>query len=111
MPPVMYEQLPPEDSGYSDYGTIELNECDDMNVPVNISILEPDESSEDWVLMADNFTPRKGKIEEGAYIVHASDRKTLFDAVQQYVTPLYETAVKNLKANGQLYYWEEQQRD
>jgi len=89
---------------YENFGEISIDECNDMNVPVNISI-EEDEGK--WKLWADNFMPRKSAVTQGAYHVEADTKEILLELVAKHITPLYEVALKLLKTTGELYYWEE----
>lgn len=86
-------------------GDMGLEEADDANVPVNISISEPSESETSWELVAGNYMPRKNWIADGQYRYLADSREELMQLVQKYVVPLYECALSRLKAVGELYYW------
>lgn len=102
-----------------DIGDIQLSECDDANIPVNIFISKPNEDDEGkhkdkWTLHADNFMPRKMSACDG-YEVVADSLEELQAYIKQHVLPLYEIAMKNIdamiNATGHeeelphLYYW------
>lgn len=84
---------------------MELNEANDMNVPVGISIYQDDDTKK-WTLSADNYMPRKSMVSEGEYTHEADTREELEKLVQKYVTPLYEVALSELKSKSELVYWE-----
>jgi hypothetical protein len=84
-----------------------LEEADDMNVPVCIFISEPCESETAWTLSANNYMPRRNFIAEGMYEYHSDSKEELLALVQKYIVPLYETALRRLKTDGNLYYWQE----
>lgn len=87
-------------------GDMGLEEANHANVPVNISIYEPEESETAWELHAGNYMPRKNWIADGQYHYIADSREELMNLVQQYIVPLYERALNRLKNVGDLYYWE-----
>lgn len=83
-----------------------LIEANDANIPVNSFMLPPDEESKKWRWIADNFMPRKCRVEEGAYGIEAKTQEEILQAVREHVVPIYEAALTNLKARGENYYWE-----
>jgi hypothetical protein len=93
--------------GYVDTGMIRLADCNDMNVPMNCFIHPPDEESKKWRWTASNYMPRK-ELAYGAacYSIEADRKEQIINAVNQYVVPLYEVALANLKSTGKNYYWE-----
>lgn len=86
-------------------GEMSLTEANDMNVPVGIFICEPEDGETAWTLMADNYWPRKSRVNPQQYEYHADTREELMALVQQYIVPLYECALSRLKTVGDLYYW------
>ncbi len=96
-------------STYQNFGAIPIEEADDMNIPVNCLIVEPDPTDEgglnQWLWTADNFMPRRGRVEEGQYEVRADTREALIEAVNEYVVPLYQAALTNMQKTGENYYW------
>lgn len=87
----------------SDTGTIPIDETDEANVPVNSFLVETSPGVWEWI--ADNFMPRKGRIEQQAYCVTGT-RDEILAAVRQHVVPLYRSAMSNLDIRGENYYWE-----
>lgn len=90
---------------YTDKGELELVGADDANVPVNCFLHEPDDASSKWRWTADNFMPRRSRVADGQYSIEADSREAIIEAVQKYVTPLYEAALFNLRSFGECYYW------
>ena len=91
--------------GYLNKGTIKLEECNEMNVPVNCFINPPDEQTKKWTWFASNYMPRKDCL-GGEYVIEADSQEVILAAVNKFVVPLYEAALANLKATGENYYWE-----
>ena len=94
-----------EEMKFLDKGELELNECDDANIPVNSFINEPEFEGDTWKWTADNYMPRKGDIHEGSYEIHSRSKDQILKAVKKYVVPLYKSALSNLENNGCCYYW------
>ena len=84
-------------------GDINIEHCDDANVPVNCSIFQEDDGK--WTLHADNFMPRKSRVAESMYREVADTKEELVEVVNKHVVPLYEAALKKLKETGGCYYW------
>ena len=91
---------------YKNTGNIGIEECDDMNIPVNCFISEPNEDSQKWIWQADNFMPRKAMIDSCKYEIEADTKEHIIAAVNKYVVPLYANALEKLKTSGELYYWD-----
>lgn len=94
-------------------GECQIEEADDMNIPVNIFISAPDNPGDKWTLTADNFMPRKCHATDGAYSIEADTREELQELVKKHVLPLYEVALDLVKGmiagtNDSLYYWEKE---
>lgn len=107
---------------YENLGSICIEDCDDMNVPVNsflsqieeYDIFDPKDPNPDaldrkylgWFRWsASNFMPRKEKL-EGNYMVVASEKETILELIKRHVAPLYQTALENLLTHGENYFWE-----
>ena len=97
---------------YKNRGTIGIEECDSMNVPVECFLIEIEKDMDfasehvGWFLWtAVNFRPR-GPFISGRYEVLAKDKKTLLQLVKKYVVPLYAAALNNLIKKRANYYWE-----
>src|ERR1022692_4170168 len=92
------------DMGYVNIGTIKLENCNDMNVPMNSVIYPPDEESRKWKWLALNYMPRKEYASGGQggpggdYGIEADSLEVIKAAVNKYVVPLYEVALANLKS-------------
>ena len=84
-------------------GECHVEEADDSNVPVNIFISNDDGK---WECFADNFMPRKARVDQTGYRFTAPDRETCQAVVRKFWLPLYQAAVKQLEEEGELYYWE-----
>ncbi len=88
---------------------MEFSSADDANIPVDIWLTkEADEPR--WVLRASNYMPRKECLHPHGYHAESESREELADLIMAHVMPLYETAVRQLKAiaSGEadsLYYW------
>ncbi len=91
---------------YENHGEIEIEDCDEANVPVNSFMSPPDEECEKWRWTAGNFMPRKGRVVSDQYEIRADSQDSLMAAVKKHVVPLYEAALENLKTTGGNYYWE-----
>lgn len=89
----------------TDTGEMELSGANEMNVPVNCFLEPPDQNGGLWAWTATNFMPRKACCCDG-YRLEADTKEEIVAAVNRYVVPLYETAVKNLKEKCNNYYWE-----
>lgn len=90
-------------------GEMEIEYCNDMNVPVNSFLIAPGELDNEgtkWRWVASNFMPRKGIVSDDAYDIEADTKEEIMEAVQKYVVPLYVNALINLKTVGANYYWE-----
>ena len=72
---------------------------------LNCFLSKPDED-EYWCWTADNFMPRKEYVNGSSYKIKAKTKEDILLAINKYVIPLYEIALKNLKETGKLYYWE-----
>ena len=98
------------DKTYENYGELSIdNDADDANVPVNVSIFQNQEDEEikyNWLMTADNYMPRRGRVSDCAYKVGANTEQELVELVQKHIVPLYEAALHNLKTTGGNYYWE-----
>lgn len=98
--------------GYVDIGAIKLENCNDMNVPMNPYIQPPDEDSKKWRWFALNYMPRKEYASGsqcgpgGDYGIEADSLEVIMAAVNKFVVPLYEVALFNIKTYGENYYWE-----
>lgn len=88
-------------------GEMSLTEANEMNVPVNISIEEPEEPSTTYTLSACNYMPRKSFIAQSQYVYISNSKEELIGLVEKYIVPLYRTALRTLERTGELYYWEE----
>ena len=95
-------------------GEIPFSGANDLNIPVNIWLLETkgEDGKKDgtWTLRANNFLPRKDRVETDMYEAVSEKREELVDLIKKHILPLYETAVKKLQAvcNGtgnELYFW------
>ena len=98
------------------FGECDVNEINDMNVPMNIFITEQsfrsfteefpyfpfddyfaaDESNENiknddivYVLTAGNYTPRRENMAGSVYAFMSTDKQELVNIVQKHVVPLY----------------------
>ena len=85
---------------YENHGEIEIERCDEANVPVNSFLLPPDDECTQWRWIADNFMPRKARVASDQYEIRADSQEPLMEAVQKHVVPLYEAALDNLKTKG-----------
>jgi hypothetical protein len=85
-------------------GDMSIEECNDMNIPVN-SFIGPKEDGK-WEWSADNFMPRKGWCTEDAYSLEADTKEEIMELIHKHIVPLYEAALNNLKTVGANYYWE-----
>lgn len=86
-------------SDYEDTGEIPITEADGFNVPVNISLQEPNtvlNSDPVWRLVADCYHPRKDNVEQWAFQAEAPKRETLVALVHKHWLPLFQAAVKSL---------------
>ena len=115
------------------FGESDVNEINDMNVPMNIFItehsfrsfteefpyfpfddyFEADESNKNiknddivYVLTAGNYTPRRETMSCSAYMFMSTNKQELVNIVQKQIVPLYEAALTNLKNNSTNYFWE-----
>ena len=86
-------------------GDMHIEAADDANIPVVCFINEPDSDNEMWTWTAINFMPRKERC-GGSYEIAAKTKAEILEAVNKYVTPLYDVAAKNLRTTGKNYYWE-----
>lgn len=93
---------------YKDLGVMRITDANEMNVPVNSFLTGPNEDCSKWRWQADNFMPRRGILTNYIYEIEADSKETILKAVHEYVVPLYEAALKNLKTKGSCYYWESQ---
>lgn len=90
-----------------DVGDIKIEHANDMNVPVVCFLSAPEDTeSGQWEWNASNFMPRKERCSDGGFRVIGDSKQELLDAVNKYVTPLYEIATRNLRETGKNYYWE-----
>jgi len=97
-----------EDKMILETGTCKLSETDGLNIPVDIWLSR--EECGMWRLTASNYTPRTGKIQELAYVLASPSQTELIQMIKKYILPLYETAVKRLRAicdgeSEELYFW------
>lgn len=91
---------------YQNTGEIQLEEADDLNVPVCSFVLEPDSESPKWRWTAHNYMPRKDRIDlECTYAIEADTKEEILEAVRRHVVPLYEAALHNLTTHGQNYFF------
>ena len=90
----------------------EIDYPDDANIPVVCFLNEPDPNDEyhpnKWIWSASNFMPRKEAVCEG-YELIADTKEEIMEYINKYVVPLYEVALKKLKACGENYYWQEEE--
>jgi hypothetical protein len=109
------------DGKYEQFGEMDFDDADDANIPVNVFLrpLDPAEDEEDgiekedgWVLLADNFMPRKLEGFSESYKFYSKDREVLVHMVQKHWRPLYEIALELLKLepaeedkSASFYYW------
>jgi hypothetical protein len=91
--------------GYVDSGTIKLEHCNEMNIPINCFMHRPDEQTTKWSWSASNYMPRKEYL-QGSYEIEADSKEQIMNAINRYVVPLYEAALANLKTTGKNYFWE-----
>lgn len=82
-----------------------IEEADDLNVPVQSFVIDPDSESPLWRWTADNYMPRKGRIEEGHFEIEADSKEEILSLVLSHVVPLYEAAVYNLTNRGENYFF------
>ncbi len=123
----MYRIVPTfENLGIKDIGEISITEADEMNIPVNCRLYEPEDGGA-WRWDAYLLQPRRRVVFLGsivniternnAYInlessvnstfkLEAPTKEALIWAINKYVTPLYRAAVEALTSTGELYYWE-----
>lgn len=96
-----------------DCGDLSIESANDANVPVNIDVSQMDaeiDNDSRWRLTADNYMPRRGYLNHGAYEVRSESKDELLALVAKHILPLYRIAVKKLedtvagKGDG-LYYW------
>ena len=95
-------------------GEIPFGEADGSSIPVDVWLTETEndktrEKDGTWTLRAANYIPRKGVV-EGSYEAVSDKREELVELIKRHVLPLYETAVKKLRAicedgADNLYYW------
>lgn len=91
---------------YTSDGERDISECNDSNIPVNSFLQPPDENDiPQWSWTADNFMPHTGRCNEAVYSIKADTKEDILEAVNKYLVPLYEAALKNLKEKGCCYYW------
>lgn len=90
---------------YVDVGEMALTSANDANVPVICFINEPEGDDTQWSWTAVNFMPRKERC-GGSYEIRANSKAAILEAVNKYVTPLYDVAAKNLRETGKNYYWQ-----
>lgn len=94
---------------FEDIGEIPITEIDDMNIPIICFISPPDENEDKkWHWTAENYVPRKSRIINDMYEIIADNKKDILNAVRKYVVPFYQTAIRNLKIKGELYYWNDE---
>lgn len=92
-------------------GNIGLEEADDANIPVNISIsLDDSSGAQIYKLSCDNYCPRKGCVYDCQYVYSALDDQSLRELVRLFIKPLYEVALKKIDGmidgtGDNLYYW------
>ena len=91
---------------YKNTGELPIEGCNSANIPVNCFVNPPDNESEKWRWVADNFMPREGYVSESAYQIKADSKEELIQVVKRYVSPLYQVAFNNLETTGKNYYWE-----
>lgn len=80
-------------------------EADDLNVPVESFLMEPDSESPKWRWSASLYMPRKSRIEEDYFNVVADTKEEILDLVRRVVVPIYEAAVHNLSTHGENYFF------
>jgi len=90
---------------YVDLGDMKLSYANDSNIPVVCFLHEPEGEGGMWTWTALNFMPRKERC-GGGYHIGAKTKEEILEAVNKYVTPLYEVAATNLRNTGKNYYWE-----
>lgn len=103
---------------FLDKGEISLDELNDMNVPVNIRIMSTEDfdapQDRKWVLTADVYFPRRGRVMGEAVEVYSDDRDALVRRIREVALPLYAAAIRCIEALDKpdadgcssLYYWE-----
>ena len=95
---------------YIDIGDMAIDSANDSNIPVVCFIHEPESDGEQWSWTATNFMPRK-ECCGGSYEIRANSKEAILQAINKYVTPLYDVAAKNLRTTGKNYYWEAEKQD
>lgn len=84
---------------YEDIGEISIGGADIFNIPVGISLQEPNtilNGDPVWRLVADCYHPRRDLVTQWAFEASAPKRETLVDLVHKYWLPLFQSAVKSL---------------
>lgn len=104
-------------------GEYNLEDADDANIPVNISISKVDfdgdertfeECELNYQLTASNYCPRKSTVYENIYCVYSTTLEELQELLKKHVLPLYKNAfdiltklteTTDLEETSSLYYW------
>ena len=112
------DEFAPNEEGLLNRGEVPIDGLDDANVPVDIWFEELKEADDlyklgyRFTLRCGNYMPRKGRVEDSAVEVFAKDRETLQKAVEKYIVPHYQLALRVVtkiakEGKGNLYYWNE----
>lgn len=92
-------------SRVEDCGECSILKADEANVPVNLVISEPDQYSNSWILLADNFKPCNSQVEVEIFEIQARSRDDILAVVRALIVPLYRNAVNQLENYGHLFFW------
>ncbi len=92
-------------SKVEDHGEWSIEKIDEANIPVNLVLSAPDDYSEQWILLADNFKPCNSQVDVEIYEIRANSREAL---IHTLIVPLYQNAVNQLSRNGSLFFWSEE---
>jgi len=88
-------------SGVEIVGELSFDEADSLNIPIGLALLEDrDENGNKTgytLLMADNYQPRRDRIDKGAFAVRSRDPKVLRKIVKEKVVPLYKESFKSVE--------------
>ena len=85
--------------------TVPFSEADYANIPVNICVDYDDEKGK-WVIIADNYMPRKSWVNEGVFYAEKDTYQGIENIVNMYILPLYQNAIEHLKKECSLTYWD-----
>ncbi len=99
---------------YENLGDLDVDEANGANVPVSVFLHKGEDEHEGyWLLVADNYMPRKGVVIDTGFKIRSRNREILVGLVREHWLPLYEVALKKLRdleqdedGTAALYYWE-----